>query len=78
MNKQVLLDNIAQIHTTSLGMLRIQKVIDSNDCISVIKSIINDRNSVVKKEGKNYYVYYESLIITINSFNYCIITAKKR
>ncbi|WP_458405269.1 DUF3781 domain-containing protein [Methanobrevibacter sp.] len=43
-------------------------------CISKLKQ----RDSVVSKEGKNYYVESEDCIITINSSSFTIITAHKK
>lgn len=42
-------------------------------CVEKIK--VADK---IEKTGKNFYVYKKNLIITINSNNYCIITAHER
>ncbi len=78
MHKKILLENIDRIHTTEMGVGRIQKNLGINDepvsyCISKLKQ----DNSEVKKEGKNYYVSVDDCIITINSSSFTIITAHK-
>lgn len=73
----MLIDNIDKIHTTELGVIRIKKnlKIDCNDVVDYIKNKVLDKNAYIYKNGKNYYVVIDDIIITINSFNYCIITA---
>ena len=72
----MLLDNIDRIHTTELGVLRIKKNLKIEcDVVEYIKNKILDKNAYIYKNGKNYYVEIDGIIITINSCNYCIITA---
>lgn len=73
----MLIANIDKIHTTELGVIRIKKnlKIDCNDVVDYIKNKVLDKNAYIYKNGKNYYVEIDDIIITINSFNYCIITA---
>ena len=78
MHKKVLLDNIDKIHTTEMGVGRIQKNLRITEepvgyCISKLKQ---DNSSVIK-EGKNYYVNVDGCRITINSSSFTIITAHK-
>ena len=78
MHKRVLLENVEKIHTTEMGIGRIQKNLGINEepvsyCISKLKQ----DNSVVRKEGKNYYVDVDDCTITINSSSFTIITAHK-
>jgi predicted transcriptional regulator len=78
MHKEILLENIEKIHTTEMGVGRIQKNLEISDepvgyCISKLKQ----ENSVVTKEGKNYYVSVDDCTITINSSSFTIITAHK-
>ncbi len=79
MHKKVLLENVDRIHTTEMGVGRIQKNLGIDDepvdyCISKLKQ----DNSVVEKEGKNYYVEVDGCRITINSSSFTIITAHKK
>lgn len=74
--KKILITNIDKVHTTILGKTRIIKNINYNkdDVISYLKNKIINDNSVVYKNGKNYYCVIDNIIITVNSYNYCIIT----
>ncbi|MBQ9160154.1 MAG: DUF3781 domain-containing protein [Methanobrevibacter sp.] len=79
MHKEVLLENVDRIHTTEMGVGRIQKNLGIGDepvgyCISKLKQ----DNAVVLKEGKNYYVEVDDCRITINSSSFTIITAHKK
>ena len=76
MHKETLLENIDRIHTTEMGVGRIQRNLGIDDepvgyCISRLKQ----DNSIVRKEGKNYYVDVDDCTITINSSSFTIITA---
>ena len=78
MHKEILLENIDKIHTTEMGVGRIQKNLGITDepvsyCIGKLKQ----DNSQVTKEGKNYYVCVDDCKITINSSSFTIITAHK-
>ena len=78
MHKETLLENVDKIHTTEMGIARIQKNLGIDDepvgyCISKLKK----EESQVTKEGKNYYVHVDGCKITINSSSFTIITAHK-
>ena len=78
MHKSELLKNIDKIHTTEMGIGRIQKNLGITDepvnyCISKLKK----EESIVEKQGKNYYVIVDDCKITINSSSFTIITAHK-
>ena len=78
MHKEMLLKNIDRIHTTEMGVGRIQKNLGISEepvgyCISKLKQ----DNSIVTKEGKNYYVDVDNCKITINSSSFTIRTAHK-
>ncbi len=78
MHKKTLIGNIDKIHTTEMGIGRIQKNLGINEepvsyCISKLKK----EDSTVTKEGKNYYVEVDGCRITINSSSFTIITAHK-
>ena len=75
-DKEIVLANIDSIHTTNLGEERIKKNLNINDDVVIcLKKLIAAKDSVVYKNGKNYYCIINNTIITINSYNYCIITA---
>ena len=73
-----LIKNLDKIHTTELGSLRIKKNLNLNteDVIKWCVKTIKESDKIIKK-GKNWYVYFKNIIITINSNSYTIITAHK-
>ena len=78
MHKKVLLENIENIHTTEMGVGRIQKNLKiTEEPVSYCISKLKQENSTVRKEGKNYYVDVDGCTITINSSSFTIITAHK-
>ena len=66
-----------KLHTTELGKKRCQKnlKIDEDDIVDFLKNKILDDKCVIYQKGKNYYCEVDNIRITINSYNYCIITA---
>ena len=78
MHKEVLIENIDKIHTTEMGVGRIQRNLGiSEEPVSYCISKLKQENSTVTKEGKNYYVEVDDFRITINSSSFTIITAHK-
>lgn len=75
--KDILLKNFDKIHTTPLGRERISKnlKLKDKDAVSYCKNIIKNDESKVFKNGKNFYCEKDKIKITVNSSNYCIITA---
>ncbi|WP_458454617.1 DUF3781 domain-containing protein [Methanobrevibacter sp.] len=79
MHKETLIENIDRIHTTEMGVGRIQKNLGiKNEPVSHCISKLKQDNAVVSKEGKNYYVETDDCIITINSSSFTIITTHKK
>ena len=76
--KNALLDNLGKIHTTKLGVLRIQRNLDlpDIDIVAWCKNKIKASNDI-KRQGKNWYVKVDGIIITVNAHSYTIITAHK-
>ncbi len=77
MNKEILLSNIDKIHTTKMGVDRIEKNLKLNttNVVEYCKNKILDKNCNIYKQGKNWYCEMDNIIITINSYSYTIITA---
>ncbi|MBQ6344922.1 MAG: DUF3781 domain-containing protein [Methanobrevibacter sp.] len=78
MHRKALLENVDKIHTTEMGVGRIQKNLGIDDepvgyCILKLKR----EDAVVTREGKNYYVTVDGCRITINAGSFTIITAHK-
>lgn len=63
-----------------MGVDRIKRNLlldDSIDVIEMAKSIVRNKNANIIKTGKNFYVRLEDVVLTINSYSYTIITAKR-
>jgi len=74
-----LIKNVDKIHTTELGIIRIKRnlELDTENVVKWLKQKIKDAENIYKK-GKNWYVYFENCIITINASSYTIITGHKK
>lgn len=73
-----LLTNLDRIHTTKLGAERIKQNLglDIADVIVLSKQKIENANHTIRK-GKNWYVYVDDFVLTINAHSFTIITAHK-
>ena len=78
-NIDVLLSNIDKLHTTELGAERIRGNLnlEVDDVVEFCKKKIVSDNCNIYKQGKNWYCETDGIKITVNSFSYTIITAKK-
>ena len=76
-NKSELIKNIDKIHTTELGVGRVKRNLNPNtdDIVKFCVELIKDKNSIVTKKGKNYYINLENKEITVNASSFTIITA---
>lgn len=74
-----LLANLAKIHTTKLGTIRICKNLSLNeeDIITWCKNQIKSSKAIITRKGKNWYITVDNYLITINASSYTIITAHK-
>ena len=74
---QDLLANLDKLHTTGLGTVRIKRNLhlDTNDITSWCKEKIQNSDTSIHKNGKNWYVKAADCTITINASSYTIITA---
>ena len=79
-DKNILLANIDNIHTTKLGIDRVRKnlSLDNVDVVKWCKDKIKSYNAVIEKKGMNWYIDIEDSIITVNAYSYTIITAHKK
>lgn len=79
MNKEILLSNIDKIRTTKMGVDRIKKNLqlnlNPNEVVEYCQNKVVDKKCHIYKQGKNWYCEMDHIRITINSFNYTIITA---
>jgi hypothetical protein len=77
MPSEILL-NIDKIHTTELGVLRIKRNLnlETDDVVNWCIQKIGQADQIIRK-GKNWYVYVDDSVITVNAHSYTIITAHK-
>lgn len=78
MTENELLDNLDKLHTTVLGVERVKKNLglDTDDVVAWCKQQTKNANNIIRK-GKNWYVYVDNVILTINANSFTIITAHK-
>ena len=77
-DKQELLNNIDKIHTTKSGIERIKRniALEVDNIADWCRQKITNADQIIRR-GKNRYVYYENIVITINAHSYTVITAHK-
>ena len=75
----ILLANLDKLHTTELGIIRIKKNLEikTNNVAAWCKNKAKNADNIIRK-GKNWYVYADGSIITINAHSYTIITVHKQ
>jgi len=73
-----LLANLDKLHTTELGIRRIKNnlTLDTDDVVAWCRLKTEKANNITRK-GKNWYVYVDNAILTINAHSFTIITAHK-
>lgn len=74
-----LIKNIDKLHTTEMGVERIKKNLqmEDSDVVQWCRVRILDKNAVIERIGKNWYVTINNYKITVNVHSYTIITAHK-
>lgn len=74
-----LIENLDKLHTTDMGIDRIKRNlnIDVDNIVKYCADIIRKQTSIIERKGKNWYVHFENIIITVNAYSYTIITAHK-
>jgi len=72
----LLVDNVDKIHTTALGVERIKRNLglEIDDVVAWSKKNVMHTDKMIRK-GKNWYVYTDDAVITVNAHSYTIITA---
>ncbi|GHT23402.1 transposase [Bacteroidia bacterium] len=69
-----------KLHTTELGKERIKRnlCLDVEDVVAWCRQEVRnaDENSMIRK-GKNWYVYGDGYVLTVNAHSHTIITAHK-
>ncbi|MDE6666375.1 MAG: DUF3781 domain-containing protein, partial [Ruminococcus sp.] len=71
-----LIKNIDKLHTTELGIERIRNnlSIKTDDVVEYCRKMIMNKNAVIERNGKNWYVIIQGCRITVNAHSYTIIT----
>lgn len=78
-DRDILLSNLDKLHTTEMGINRIRRNL-SLDSINVVQwclNMIQNKDSIITKKGKNFYIEFEDSILTVNASSYTIITSHK-
>lgn len=74
-----ILDHLVQIHTTAMGVDRIQRNLrlPGVDVVAWCKALIADPRSEITRKGKNWYIVVDGVTITVNAHSFTIITAHR-
>ena len=75
-----LLNNIAKLHTTELGAVRIKRKLslEYDDVVAWCREKILSPDAIIERKGKNWYITVDECVITVNAYSYTIITAHKK
>jgi len=70
--------NLDKLHTTALGVERIQRNLSLSDIdvVAWCRDKIRNTSNIVRR-GKNWYAYTGDAVITVNAHSFTIITAHK-
>lgn len=73
----LLIENIDRLHTTVMGVDRIQRnlKLDTDDVVGYCKNLILNPQCHIYRRGKNWYCEIGNIKITVNAYSYTIITA---
>lgn len=73
----LLIEKIDRLHTTGMGVDRIQRnlKIDTEDVVGYCKNLILNPQCHIYRRGKNWYCEIGNIKITVNAYSYTIITA---
>lgn len=79
MQADELLENLNQLHTTELGVVRIKRnlALDTDNVVAWCRSVITSSDAAIARRGKNWYIETKGCTITVNAYSYTIITAHK-
>ena len=75
-----LMNHLHLLHTTELGNARVKKnlALEIEDVVDWCRNQILLPKAIIRREGKNWYIESSDCILTVNAYNYCIITAHKK
>ncbi|MCI8554567.1 MAG: DUF3781 domain-containing protein [Clostridiales bacterium] len=74
-----LIRNIDKLHTTDRGAERVRRnlQLETDDVIQWCKARILNKEAIIERIGKNWYVTADNCRITVNAHSYTIITAHR-
>lgn len=76
-----LLSNLDKIHTTPLGQERIKRnlnlSINLEEVVPYCVKLMQECDATFRRQGKNWYVKYKDIELTINAYSFTIITAHR-
>ena len=79
--KNELLQNLAKLHTTPMGVDRIRRNLglgdDIKDVVACCRAKIESSAAAIERKEKNWYCKINGCVITVNAYSYTIITAHK-
>ena len=79
--KNELLQNLAKLHTTPMGVDRIRRNLglgdDIKDVVACCRAKIESSAAAIERKGKNWYCRIGGCVITVNAYSFTIITAHK-
>ncbi len=73
-------DQLDRLHTTKLGAERIRRNLalsGEEDIVAWCRHRIAAPGTVVRRQGKNWYVHAEGIVFTVNAASFTIITAHR-
>ena len=78
--KELLLSQIDNLHTTPMGIERIKRnlSLETDDVVKWCANEIKSEASEVIRKGKNWYISTHGCTITVNVYSDTIITAHKK
>lgn len=81
-NSNALLQNLNHLHTTPMGIDRIRRNLslgqEVTDVVVWCREKIRSTEAQITRQGKNWYVSVDGVVITVNAYSYTIITAHKK
>ena len=78
MEESTLVQNLERIHTTPMGAERVIRNLNlhTNDVVALCRDAIRHADIIIGL-GKNWYVYGNGIVFTVNAKSFTIITAYK-
>ena len=77
MSNNDLILHLNKLHTTELGVKRIQRnlSLENINVVELCRDMILREDAKIIRKGKNWYISIDDCIITVNAHSFTIITA---